>query len=90
MILFLSRKQIQNISDCFAALEQAKETLKKALELLNSQREQIKALEADKAALIERNKQLRNALQLSAENPFTIRRGFSDNIDFPNSTKGGS
>lgn len=89
MILFLSKKQIKNISDCFAALEAAKEGLKKALELLNRQREQIKALEADKAALIERNEHLKYILQRSTNNPFYISR-FSDNIDFPNSTKGGS
>lgn len=89
MILFLSKKQIQNISECFAALEQAKDTLKKAIDLLESQRNQIKALEADKAALIERNEHLKYILQRSTNNPFYIS-DFSDNIDFPNSTKGGS
>lgn len=88
MILFLSKKQIQNISDCFAALETAKDTLKKALDLLENQREQIKALEADKAALIERNEHLKYILQRSTNNPFYIS-DFSDDIDFPNSTKGG-
>lgn len=90
MILFLSKKQIQNISDCFAALETAKDTLKKALDLLENQREQIKALEADKANLIKQNKYLKSLINNSyGKNLFYIS-DFSDDIDFPNSTKGGT
>ncbi len=88
MILFLSKKQIRNISECFAALERAEDLLKKALDLLNRQRDQIKALEADKAALIERNEHLKYILQRSTNNPFYVS-DYSDNIDFPNSSKGG-
>lgn len=90
MILFLSKKQIQNISECYKTLEQAEEAIKNAIELFHRQRDLINKLEAEKETLIEENKRLKNVLQLSAGNPYWIYRGYPEDIDFPNSTKGGS